>query len=65
MLFRSVAAPEMFRTFNMGVGLALIVSADDAASVASELTAEGEKVFFLGQLEAGKRRTIIEGVTDV
>jgi len=60
-----VAAPEMFRTFNMGVGLALIVSADAAASVASELTAEGEKVFFLGQLEAGERRTIIEGVTDV
>lgn len=60
----NVAEPEMFRTFNMGVGLALIVSAAEAASVASELTAVGEKAFFLGQLESGERRTVIEGVTD-
>ena len=60
----NVATPEMYRTFNMGVGLVMIVSAADAASVASDLTAVGEKVFFLGQLEAGERRAIVEGVTD-
>ncbi len=59
-----VAAPEMYRTFNMGIGLALIVREGQAEAVAAELRAAGEKVFFLGGLEPGTRRTIIEGVTD-
>ncbi|MDR2945479.1 MAG: phosphoribosylformylglycinamidine cyclo-ligase [Candidatus Adiutrix sp.] len=60
----NVATPEMFRTFNMGVGLALIVPAEQAAAVTAELQNAGEKVIQLGRLEQGTRRTIIEGVTN-
>ena len=50
----SGAAPtEMFRTFNMGIGLVLVVAEAHAAEVERVLKAEGETVYRLGQVEAG------------
>ncbi len=60
-----VETREMFRTFNMGVGLALIVAEAEAAALAGALRAAGEKVFALGRLEPGRRRAVVEGVADV
>lgn len=53
----------MFRTFNMGVGLAIIVGAAQAEGLRAALEEAGEEVIWLGRLEKGARRTIIEGVT--
>ncbi|KQS80467.1 phosphoribosylformylglycinamidine cyclo-ligase [Rhizobium sp. Leaf384] len=47
-----VAAPEMLRTFNCGVGMIAVVPADAADSVAAALAAEGETVFRLGRMIA-------------
>lgn len=59
-----VAANEMLRTFNCGVGMIVVVAAEDAETVASVLTAEGETVFALGRMVArdeGASGTIYKG----
>ncbi|MDR0881705.1 MAG: phosphoribosylformylglycinamidine cyclo-ligase [Candidatus Adiutrix sp.] len=59
-----VAEAEMFRTFNMGLGLALIAPPAEADALAAALRAAGEDARIIGRLEAGQRRTILEGVTE-
>ena len=54
----------MLRTFNCGVGMIAVVSAEDADKVTSVLTAEGETVFALGRMVArteGAAGTIYKG----
>jgi phosphoribosylformylglycinamidine cyclo-ligase len=50
-----IAPGEMARTFNCGIGMAVIVSADEAAGVAAALEAAGETVFEIGRIEDGPR----------
>lgn len=45
-----VAANEMLRTFNCGVGMIAVVSAGEAEKVAAVLAREGETVFTLGRM---------------
>jgi len=59
-----VAEAEMFRVFNMGVGLALVAAPAEAMAAAEALAGAGEKVIRLGRLEAGPRGVVIPGVTD-
>ncbi len=47
-----VEAHEMLRTFNCGVGMIVVVSADKAETVAQALKAEGETVVTLGHMIA-------------
>ncbi|MDI7861051.1 phosphoribosylformylglycinamidine cyclo-ligase [Rhizobiaceae bacterium n13] len=59
-----VAQNEMLRTFNCGVGMIVVVSADKAHEVAQVLSAEGEKVVTLGRMVAraeGAAGTIYKG----
>ena len=59
-----VAATEMLRTFNCGVGMIAVVSADDAERVRAALEAEGETVFALGRMVAraeGAHGTVYKG----
>jgi phosphoribosylformylglycinamidine cyclo-ligase len=44
---------ELYRTFNMGVGMALVLSPADAPRVAVELRASGETVWEIGEIVAG------------
>jgi len=48
----NVAAQEMFRTFNCGIGMVVVVGAADAARAVSQLQAAGEKVWQIGQIRA-------------
>jgi phosphoribosylformylglycinamidine cyclo-ligase len=48
-----VARDEMFRTFNMGIGMILIVSSESATEVEKSLFDRGETCFRLGELVAG------------
>ncbi|KAK8089321.1 hypothetical protein PG997_004282 [Apiospora hydei] len=46
----NVAASEMARTFNTGIGMVAVVAPEEAASVAQLLQAEGETVYTIGKL---------------
>ncbi len=51
-----VAKAEMFRTFNMGIGMILVVSAESAPAIQAELAARNEKSYIIGQVTAGERQ---------
>jgi phosphoribosylformylglycinamidine cyclo-ligase len=44
----------MLRTFNCGIGMIVVVAADDAVDVAASLTAHGEAVSRLGMIVAAE-----------
>jgi phosphoribosylformylglycinamidine cyclo-ligase len=56
-----VAPAEMVRTFNCGVGMAVIVAQAEAEAVRTALEAAGETVFTIGAIAAGERGCTIEG----
>jgi len=56
-----VAASEMARTFNCGVGMAAIVASDQADAVSAALEAAGETVFPIGRIDAGARGCTVTG----
>jgi phosphoribosylformylglycinamidine cyclo-ligase len=56
-----IAPEELARTFNCGVGMAVIVSADEAASTREALEGAGETVLAIGRIEAGARGCTVHG----
>ena len=45
-----IPAPEMMRTFNCGIGMAVVVGADDAESLTAVFEAQGETVYRIGEI---------------
>jgi len=56
----NIEDPEMFRTFNMGIGMVVVCAQGDAAQVASEVRARGFNCFEIGSVNEGPRRVMIE-----
>jgi phosphoribosylformylglycinamidine cyclo-ligase len=56
-----IAPEEMARTFNCGVGMAVIVDTGTAGEVIRLLEAMGEQVFEVGRIEAGPRGCTVGG----
>ena len=57
-----IAPQEMARTFNCGMGMAVIVAPEQAKAVTSVLEGAGETVFEIGRIEAGQRGCTVTGV---
>jgi len=54
--------PEEFaRTFNCGIGMALVVAAETAAELAAKLEQAGETVFTIGRIEEGEKGCTVAG----
>ena len=56
----NVPEEEMFRTFNMGIGLCLVVSPEDVEKAETILSESGEKVYRIGRITEGKGKVVIE-----
>jgi phosphoribosylformylglycinamidine cyclo-ligase len=59
----NVEEREMHRTFNCGIGMAVVVAADDAARAAQILREAGETVYAIGRIAqraAGQAQTIVQ-----
>ena len=52
---------EMYRTFNMGIGMVLIVSREDAEAIKADLKAKNEPVYEIGHVTTGNHEVITKG----
>jgi phosphoribosylformylglycinamidine cyclo-ligase len=57
----NIEPEEMARTFNCGVGMAVIVSQENVRSVLQDLEDQGEMAFPIGLLEAGAKGCTVAG----
>jgi alanine racemase len=54
-----IAPDEMFRTFNMGIGMAVVVDADQADTVIGRLRGACERAWIAGEVRPGSGRVEI------
>lgn len=52
---------EMYRVFNMGIGMILLVSAQDAENIQADLAAKGEKSYIIGEVVEGDQTVEVKG----
>ena len=58
----NVADDEMYRTFNCGIGMAVVVAKENAEAAKALLVAEGEQAFIIGRIrsqQAGEAPTLV------
>ena len=51
---------DMFNTFNMGVGMSVVVAKEDAETALSVLQANGEDAYLIGEIVASQDKVILE-----
>ncbi len=56
-----VEAHEMYRTFNGGIGMMLILAKEDAKKAKEILAGNGETVYEIGRIEAGGQDVVVTG----
>jgi len=61
----NIEPAEMARTFNCGIGMALVVAPEDADDVTAALTDAGETIHRIGAIEAGPRGCTVRGSSKV
>jgi len=55
----NIEPQEMYRTFNMGIGMIVIVAAADVPTVLEHLRQVGEPGYVIGRVRAGERNVVI------
>ncbi|MEK6282315.1 MAG: phosphoribosylformylglycinamidine cyclo-ligase [Acidobacteriota bacterium] len=55
----NVSEAEMYRTFNMGVGMVIVTSPEDATTVKAHLEQLGDSVYEIGRVTKGNREVSI------
>ena len=51
---------DMFNTFNMGVGMSIVVAKEDADKALEVLTAQGEQPYIIGEIVASDEKIVIQ-----
>lgn len=57
----NVAWPEMYRTFNMGIGMILVVPEAQVADIQENLAARGETSYVIGHVTDGPKEAVLKG----
>lgn len=57
-----VSRADMFRTFNMGIGMVLVVNNEAAVPVLQELERLGESAYLIGRISSGDQGVVYGGV---
>ncbi|MNV89754.1 Phosphoribosylformylglycinamidine cyclo-ligase [compost metagenome] len=57
----NVSNRDMFTTFNMGIGLVIVVSKDQEEAALTALRAAGENPYVIGRVTAGDRIVTFKG----
>jgi phosphoribosylformylglycinamidine cyclo-ligase len=57
----SVSDHDMFRTFNMGIGMVVVVAGEDADAAVRLLQEQGEDVYRIGRITPGDRTVTFRG----
>src|SRR3546814_12782863 len=57
----NIEPEEMARTFNCGIGMAVVVAEGDVADVTAALEAAGETVFRIGHIAEGAKGCTVSG----
>ena len=55
----NISEHDMFNTFNMGVGMSIVVSKDEADKALEVLKANGEDAYIIGNITKGEERVVI------
>jgi phosphoribosylformylglycinamidine cyclo-ligase len=55
-----VELEEMFRVFNMGIGMTVFVNADDAEKIMEEISETGLKPEIIGEVVEGNKKVILK-----
>ncbi|MFB5676477.1 phosphoribosylformylglycinamidine cyclo-ligase [Paenibacillus terreus] len=58
----AISNRDMFTTFNMGIGLVMVVKQEDAESALAILREQGEEAFLIGRVTEGDSRVTFTGV---
>ncbi len=56
----SIEDPEMFRTFNMGIGMVVVCAQTDVSQIASQVRERGFNCFEIGRVNEGAGNVVIE-----
>ncbi len=56
----NVPERDMYNTYNMGVGMSVVVPAAEAQKALDILTANGETAYVIGRIEKGEEKVILE-----
>ena len=61
LIARAGGIPErdMFNTFNMGVGMSVVVAAEDAQRALEILRANGEDAYVIGEITEGEEKVVL------
>ncbi|NLJ98602.1 MAG: phosphoribosylformylglycinamidine cyclo-ligase [Tissierellia bacterium] len=55
----NISTKEMYSTFNMGIGMVLIVGKDEKEEIISQLKEQGEKLVILGEIKKGEEKVVL------
>jgi phosphoribosylformylglycinamidine cyclo-ligase len=56
----NIPEQEMYRTFNLGIGMLIVVAPEEADAVVGDLTSRGETVYRIGEIVSGQRTVQIK-----
>lgn len=56
-----IADAELYRTFNCGLGMAVVLPQDQAGAAIALLEEHGERAWIAGRIDAGTRRVVLAG----